>query len=175
MDGLREPPEEHVMTDEAEDQLRVEDALDAGDFRVRPDMPLSEAVDLMVREGLRAIPVVGESSEVMGILTSGDALAQVLGRGGEEEEGRETEGAAVLVRDRMARSVLCVSVDQPLNEAANTLVNRGVDQLPVVREGEFVGFITADSILAAFAGTGLGEPASPPGKDKRKQRKKGRG
>ena len=47
----------------------------------------------------------------------------------------------------MTRSVLCVSEDQPLPEAANMLVNRDVEQLPVVREGEFIGFITRDSVL----------------------------
>jgi CBS domain-containing protein len=32
------------------------------------------------------------------------------------------------------------------------MVNRDVEQLPVVREGELVGFITRDSILRALHG-----------------------
>ncbi len=53
----------------------------------------------------------------------------------------------------MTRSVLCVSEDQALTEAANMMVNRDVEQLPVVREGELVGFVTRDSILRALHGT----------------------
>jgi CBS domain-containing protein len=52
----------------------------------------------------------------------------------------------------MTRSVLCVSEGQALVEAANMMVNRDVEQLPVVREGELVGFVTRDSILRALYG-----------------------
>jgi CBS domain-containing protein len=52
----------------------------------------------------------------------------------------------------MTRTVLCVSEDQSLVEAANMMVNRDVEQIPVVREGELVGFITRDSILRALRG-----------------------
>jgi CBS domain-containing protein len=52
----------------------------------------------------------------------------------------------------MTRSVLCVSEDQALSEAANMMVNRDVEQLPVVREGELVGFVTRESILRALHG-----------------------
>ena len=154
------------MTAEVANELRVEDALDLGGYRVGPDTRLAEAVDMMVRKGLRAVPVVGESSEVLGILTSAGALGHILEATG-AEEGEQADSAPTLVRDFMTRSVLCVSVDQPLNEAANMLVNRGVDQLPVVREGEFVGFITADSILAAFAGRGPSERGPAPKRRKR--------
>ena len=53
----------------------------------------------------------------------------------------------LFARDVMTRAVLCVSEDQPLVEAANTMVNRDVEQLPVVRDGEFIGFVTRDTIL----------------------------
>jgi CBS domain-containing protein len=52
----------------------------------------------------------------------------------------------------MTRSVLCVSEEQALSEAANMMVNRDVEQIPVVREGELVGFVTRDSILQALRG-----------------------
>jgi CBS domain-containing protein len=32
------------------------------------------------------------------------------------------------------------------------MVNRDVEQLPVVRDGELVGFVTRDSILRALSG-----------------------
>ena len=52
----------------------------------------------------------------------------------------------------MSRSVLCVSEDQSLVDAANTMVNRGVEQLPVVREGELVGSIDRASVLELLLG-----------------------
>ena len=122
--------------------LLVEDALKPGHYRVFPDTPLAEVVDLMVRSEVRALPVVGEQYEVLGIITSGDALDRVLNeRPG--APGREL----LLARDVMTRAVLCVSEHQLLVEAANTMVNRDVEQLPVVRDGQFIGFVTRDTIL----------------------------
>lgn len=146
------------MGDEAETGLRVGDALDECPYRVYPHTPLAEVMDLMVRKRLRAVPVVGESYEVMGILTSGDALGHVLRSGAPDQEA--AEAAQGLARDLMTRTVLCISEDQPLDEAGSMLVNRDVEQLPVVREGRFVGFVTRDSVLAAMTGGGSHEDAS---------------
>jgi len=124
--------------------LLVADALQPVKYRVYPDTPLSEVVDLMVRRGVRAVPVVGERYEVLGIITSGDALGEVLRAAPWE---RVEESKICLARDVMTRAVLCVSEDQLLVEAAYTMVNRDVEQLPVVRDGELMGFVTRDSIL----------------------------
>jgi CBS domain-containing protein len=134
-------------------RLRVEDALVPVRYRVYPDTPLEEVVDLMVRRGIHAVPVVGQRYEVLGILTSGDVLAYRLESGGPRGERRgRSEAAPRSARDFMTRTVLCVSEEQSLAEAAHMMVNRDVEQLPVVRDGELVGFVTRDSILGALHG-----------------------
>lgn len=138
-----------LMETEFQTRLVVEDALVSVKYRVYPATPMEEVVDLIVRRGVHAIPVVGEGYEVLGIITSGDALAFLLRRGGREGDLSDSSAAA---KDFMTRSVLCVSEEQALSEAANMMVNRDVEQLPVVREGELVGFITRDSILRALRG-----------------------
>ncbi len=141
-----------LMGTEFRARLLAEDALVPARYRVYPDTPLQEVVDLMVRRGVRAVPVVGDRYEVLGILTAGDALGYLLrtGRHGEDDEAPDIGTAAA--RDLMTRTVLCVSEDQALVEAANMLVNRDVEQLPVVREGEFIGFVTRDTVLKALFG-----------------------
>ena len=134
-------------------RLRVEDALVPVQYRVYPDTPLDEVVDLMVRRGVHAVPVVGQRYEVLGILTSGDALAYRLQSAGPAGGRRESSDAPPRsVRDYMTRTVLCVSEEQSLVEAAHMMVNRDVEQLPVVRDGELVGFVTRESILGALHG-----------------------
>jgi len=130
--------------------LLVDAALEPVKYRVYPDTPLSEVIDLIVRRGVRAVPVVGEQYEVLGIITSGDALDQILRSAPAEQPAKADEGPEVLARDVMTRAVLCVSEDQPLNEAAHMMVNRDVEQLPVVRDGELIGFVTRDSILRSL-------------------------
>jgi CBS domain-containing protein len=46
--------------------LLVENALVPVKYRVYPETPLAEVVDLMVRRQVRVLPVVGESFEVLG-------------------------------------------------------------------------------------------------------------
>ena len=133
-------------------RLVVADALVPLSYRVYPDTPLDEVVDLMVRRGTHAVPVVGPGYEVVGILTSGDALEYLVGLRG-REGGRDPRPAwPPVAKEFMTRTVLCVSEEQSLGEAANMMVNRDVEQLPVVRDGELVGFVTRDSVLRALRG-----------------------
>jgi CBS domain-containing protein len=125
--------------------LLVEDALEAVDHRVRPDTPLSEVVDLMVRLAIGAVPVVGDGSEVLGIVTSGDALGQLM----HESSGLDPE-EALTARDVMTRSVMCVSEGQPLIEAAHMMLHKDVDQIPVARDGRLVGIVTRANVLRAL-------------------------
>jgi len=130
-------------------RLLVQDALVDSQYRVYPDTPLVEVIDLMTRRGLRAVAVVGEQFEVLGVITSGDALERIL-RKGRPDAVEGTGFDDLKSRDVMTRAVLCVSEEQPLVEAAQMMVNRDVEQLPVVREGQLVGFVTRDAILAAL-------------------------
>jgi len=142
-----------LMATELEERLLVEDALTPLKYRIYPDTPLSEVVDLMVRRRLHAVPVVGENLEVLGIITVGDALRHLLprrrSRGAEEDRPDLPQPPA---RDVMTRAVMCVSEDQSLHDAAHLMVNREVGQLPVVRDGELVGFLTREAILERLFG-----------------------
>lgn len=133
-------------------RLLVEDAVVPVQYRVYPSTPFAEVVDLMVRREVHAVPVIGERYEVLGIVTTGDALEDILHRGrpGDGEQGKRRPPDELTARDFMKRSVLCVSEDQPLVDAANMMVNRDVEQLPVVRDGELVGFVTRKSILRSL-------------------------
>jgi CBS domain-containing protein len=70
-------------------------------------------------------------------------------RGSAEDEDTP-EGERLTARDVMTRTVLCVSEGQPLIEAAHMMVNKKVEQLPVVRDGELVGMITRSKVLRAL-------------------------
>jgi CBS domain-containing protein len=148
-----------LMETRLRERLLVEDALTPLQYRIYPDTPLDEIVDLMVRRRLHAVPVVGENLEVLGIISVGDALKHLLPRrrskdadAGEDEPDRTDTDRRISARDVMTRTVMCVSEDQSLLDAANLMVNRDVEQLPVVREGELIGFLTRDTILRKLFG-----------------------
>jgi CBS domain-containing protein len=59
---------------------------------------------------------------------------------------------ALRVRDIMSRSVLCVSEELGLEEAANMMINKDVEQFPVTREGRLTGFLTRGDIIRKLFG-----------------------
>lgn len=133
--------------------LLVEDLLEPLQYRVYPETPFREVVDLMVRRDLHSVPVVGEDYEFLGIITTGDAMKQVVSRGRKEEVGGSATGQIQqepTAREIMTRSVMCVSEEQSLLEAASIMANRDTARLPVVREGELVGFLRRSEVLRAL-------------------------
>jgi CBS domain-containing protein len=136
-----------------DERLLVEDALSPVSYRVYPDTPMAEVLDLITRRGLHVVPVVGESYEVLGMITAAEALKFLLQRRRRgQDEGAGSKEPVAMARDVMSRTVMCVSEDQSLLEAANLMVNRDVAQLPVVRDGELIGFLTRDTTLQRLQG-----------------------
>jgi CBS domain-containing protein len=129
--------------------LRVEHVLTPLEFHVFPETPLSEVVESMARRGLQALPVVGEDLRVLGLVTAGEALRFALQRPGKGKKG-SGKRAPAKARDVMSRSVMCVSEEEELVDAAQLMINKDADQLPVIRAGEIVGILTRDSVLAAL-------------------------
>lgn len=139
-----------ALNAELHGRLLVEDALTPVRFRVYGDTPLASVVELMVRRSLERVPVVGDAHELLGIISAGDVLRELLPRwrsGGTPPPSSDTSLAA---RELMQRSVMCVSEDQSLLDAANLMVNRDVHELPVVREGVLVGFLERETVLKAL-------------------------
>lgn len=128
--------------------VRVEDVLDPLTYRIYRDTPVGEIQHLMLRRGLKAIPVVGEEHELLGLITVEDILCHIL----PTREGGPPSGRRGLVaRDLMTRSVLCVTESESLAAASRSLISRGVSSLPVVADGRLVGFVSRDTVMAAFA------------------------
>ncbi len=129
---------------------------------LRPDTTLGEASRLMVAHRVDALPVVSDQDEVLGLVTHHELLKYLLPvyvkreTTGEFRSGeRRTvtgDPHALLVRDVMDRSVLCISEDQTLAEVANMMVTRDVERFPVVREGKLVGFLTRGDIVRRLLG-----------------------
>ena len=132
-----------------EDTL-VEDVLSPIQYRVYPDTPYTEVVSLMVRRQLKSVPVVREDFEFLGIITARDAIKIVT----LEIQAKKSKKLAHLrskeeltAGDIMTRSVMCVSEEQSLIEAADIMINRDVEELPVIRGGQMIGILDKETVL----------------------------
>lgn len=140
---------------ELEGQLLVRDLMRAQVVALRPEETLDAAASQLQRHGVEALPVVSETGEVVGLLSYRELLRNLVpGYVQRVTAGTAPAEARVpLVRDVMARSVLCVSEDQTLADAAQLLAARDVERVTVVREGVLRGFVTrADLVRRLLAG-----------------------
>jgi CBS domain-containing protein/mannitol/fructose-specific phosphotransferase system IIA component (Ntr-type) len=129
-----------------EPQLAVRDVMLRDVVTVAPTAPLRSVVDLMMERKTRAIVVVGEKREVLGILTEWDVMRALLPhvpRAGESVEEEED----LTARDVMTRSVLCVPEEMGLPEAVNLMINKNTEQCPVVDDAELVGILMRSEII----------------------------
>jgi CBS domain-containing protein/mannitol/fructose-specific phosphotransferase system IIA component (Ntr-type) len=135
-------------------RLTVRDIMSHSVHPVTPSTPLRDALDILVQRHLRALPVVGDKQEVLGIISEWDIMRGLLPH--VPRVGQGTGEAAVpptlRVKDIMTRSVLCVSEELGLEEAANMMINKDVEQFPVTSEGKLVGFLTRGDIIRKLFG-----------------------
>jgi len=128
-------------------RLTVRDVMAPRVYRVGPDAPVREVLDLIADHGFRAVPVVDEERGVLGMVTDRDLmrffLPVVQKTTGESPAGLKDTP----VREVMSRSVICVSEDQALTEVMSIMVAKDVERLPVVNEGKLTGFLTRGDIL----------------------------
>ncbi len=145
--------------------VTVADVMTTAVTSVGPETALREAAQLMLGRGLRSMPVIGAQREVLGLLTDGHLLNYLLPQTVSElstgqmraakQKGRAKTAAdpgAMLVREVMDRSVLCLAEDQTVADVAGLMLSKAVDRFPVTRDGALVGVLTRGDIVRKLLG-----------------------
>jgi len=139
---------------ELEGQLLVRDLMRTQLVSLRPDDSLEHAARLMQDHGVDVLPVVGDAGQVVGVLSHRELLRLLvpayLPR--VTAAGPSPDPRSARVRDAMARSVLCVSEDQSLADAAHLLATKDVERVPVVKDGVLRGFVTRADLVRRLLG-----------------------
>lgn len=114
-----------------------------------PGLTLAEAADILARRRLRAMPVIDDEGHVLGMLTDRLLISRLLPWLEQAEAGGPAAGSAHVgeVRDIMERTVMCVKEDEPLANVVRLMLDKEIERLPVVREGQLVGFLTRGDII----------------------------
>ena len=107
--------------------------------RIAEDATVGEAARLMAKESVSSVLV---DSDPPGIVTDRDFRKRVLAAG----RGPETP-----VREVYTSPIKTVSADCPVYEAWRILLDAGCHHLPVARNGEIIGVISATDLLKCTA------------------------
>jgi acetoin utilization protein AcuB len=117
-----------------------------------PDLPVTEAFELIKREHIRRIPVVDKGGKLVGIVSDKDLL-RVTPSPATTLSTYEIPYllSRVKVGDVMTKKVISVVEDTPIEDAARIMVDNKIGGLPVVSEsGAVAGIITETDIFKIF-------------------------
>lgn len=135
---------------------------------VRADAPALEAAALLARRDLRAVLVMGDGGELVGILADTDLLEHLLPRYVEEDaalarvlDERAADAAWRSIAARTTGELLpeppeeepVVGADATLVEVADVMRRARVPVVAVREEGRLIGAITIDDLLPHLLGS----------------------
>ncbi len=133
---------------------RVEEVMSKNVVTVSRKATLKEAMELMVKFGVRRLPIVEDDGRVWGIITAKDVV-RYFGRHQAFENapsGKVSEAISVPVTLVGTQGVHTIRPDADVGEAATKMMETKVSSLLVVDdEGRLLGIITERDILFAVA------------------------
>jgi len=122
---------------------------------IEPDASALAAVDLMIDQGIRHLPVVDARARLVGILSVDDLRAAmpfaVSLRHPPSPDERES-GRDLSVGEVMTHAPLTATPKTGISDAARTLARFRIGCLPVVDEGRLVGILSETDVLRSLAG-----------------------
>jgi CBS domain-containing protein len=153
---------QHRRVDDISGPLHVEDVMTRNPVRVRPELPLRDAVEILVGRDYRALPVVDAQDRVVGIVTNSDLVergglrARIELLGVLTAEQLAAELAVVekgkTVADVMTQPAVTVGPQTSLADAAHLMVTRQLKRLPVVdASGVLLGIVSRADLLRTRA------------------------
>lgn len=114
---------------------------------------MAEANLLMQANSIRHLPVVDESSMIIGILSDRDVLRSLRTDLEQLRTPRQTLAASEgFVVNYMSRPVVTIDPSQTLKDAARLMIENNISSLIVAKDGVAVGITTTHDILKAVLG-----------------------
>jgi CBS domain-containing protein len=129
---------------------KVADVMTDRPRAVTKETTIREAARLMGEEDVGALPIVGDSTRLVGIVTDRDIAVRAIGRGLDPEQTSVGQIASA--------EVYVLTPDDDLDDALETMARAQVRRIPVVvRENELVGMISQADIARAGKDKNTGE------------------
>jgi acetoin utilization protein AcuB len=129
----------------------VKERMSRHPITTRPKTSLHDALQLMRDNKVRRLPVLDADGKLVGIVSEKDLLyASPSPATSLSVHEINYLIAKVTVDQLMAREVITVSEDCPLEEAARTMVDNDIHGLPVMRGDRLVGIVTESDLFKTF-------------------------
>ena len=110
----------------------------------RPDQPVSEVVESLIKNRISGGPVVNENNELLGIISEGDCIKQIS-----ESRYYNMPLENDTVEKHMVKNVDTIDGNLNIFEAADKFLKVKHRRFPIVENGKLIGQISQKDILIA--------------------------
>lgn len=114
--------------------MRVSQIMNSNVVCVTPDESTTLAARLLNRHNIGSLPVCSLDGRLKGIITDRDIVLRCV--------ASENDPNTTKVGDIMSRSVVSVSPDDDVGEAARIMAGDQIRRLPVIQDGRIVGMVS---------------------------------
>lgn len=119
-------------------EVRVEDAMTKKVITVTPDEKVIEVAKKMKERDIGSM-LVCDGGKLVGLITSEDLVKRVIIPNKDPNK--------LTAKDVMTKDLITISPDEELVEAMNTMIENGIQRLPVLDGDKLVGILTDGDIL----------------------------
>ena len=126
--------------------LLVRDSMTQEVVTVAPETTAAEALALCRGNRIRHLPVL-EGERLVGVISDRDLRAATPALG---DPARAEALDRIRIADEMARDVVTVRPEDPIEDAAMAMYERKIGCLPVVDGEDLVGIVTSSDVLRAL-------------------------
>ena len=136
----------------------VQDYMSTKVFNTTPGTPLEGACKIMVRNGLRRIPIVGGEADIskaakklLGIITSTDIVRFLNAKElfDHLNSNLATDVLKTTVSEIMVEDAITVPPTETIGDLCQLFADKNIGGVPVVKDGQVIGIITERDILNA--------------------------
>jgi CBS-domain-containing membrane protein len=148
--------------------MRAKDVMSSPVTTIQADATLLDAARLLVNTKVSAVPVVGESDAMAGIVSEVDLIRRVVGDTADPSQLHAHLGnpdsqqiLAGKVADIMTRGVITANEDTALEDIASLMFRHQTKRIPILRERVLVGMVSRIDLVKAMVANGAATSAAP--------------
>ena len=144
--------------------MRAVDVMVRGVKTVGPEADVADAVALLGKYDVSALPVVDKDGQLVGMISEADLIHRFeIGTEKHHPWWMEAMTAASSLAGEFAKShgkkveevmtanVVSVTEDTPISEIAGLFERKRIKRVPVVRDGKLVGIVSRSNLIQALA------------------------
>ena len=132
--------------------MLVKDRMTPNPICGKLDMSITEAQDVMIKNGFRHLPILNEEQELIGLITRG-TLLKAMPSDVSNFSNFEINYvlAKIKVRTIIIKDITTIEESTPIEKAAQIMASKRIGCLPVLREGKLTGIITDNDLFNIMA------------------------